>query len=57
MDINVKESGGNAMLNQKIFQAFVNLATKKKQKNNQELRKTLILISCSIVKEIVNKKI
>ena len=36
MEINVKESGENAMLNLMIFRAFVNLVVKKKMKNNGE---------------------
>ena len=44
-------------INIKKIMDFAELALKKILNNSKELRKILILISCSIVKEIVNKKI
>ena len=48
--------GINTESNQKISKAFAMRAIKKKKKNNLELRKTFILVSCLIAKELVNKK-
>ena len=56
MDSNVKANGENAMLNQMTFQDFAKLVLKLKNIKNQVLRKILTLISCSIVKDLVNKK-
>ena len=52
---NAMENGLN--INIKKIMDFAELALKKILNNSKELRKILILISCSIVKEIVNKKI
>ena len=57
MEINVKVNGESAMLKKMTFQDFAKLALKKKLKNKKGLRKILIQINCSIVKELVNKKI
>ncbi len=49
------ENGLN--INIKKIMDFAKLALKKILNNSKELRKILILISCSIAQELVNKKI
>ena len=49
--------GINTESNQKISKASAIFAIKNKNKKKKALRKTLILISCLIVKEPVNKKV
>ena len=51
----VKENGLNT--NQRKMMDFAKLVSKMKKKNNQGLRKILILICYLIAKELANKKI
>ena len=50
-----KASGTN--IEQRKMMDFAKLALKLKMKNKKGLKKILILINCSIIKELVNKKI
>ncbi len=52
---NAKVNGINTDTNR--IMDFAEFALKKKLKKRKESRKILILISCLIVKEVVNKKI
>ena len=52
---NAKVNGSDTKIN--MIMAIANLVLKLKLKNQKTLRKIPILINCSIVKELVNKKI
>ena len=57
MAANVNVNGVNTELIKKIFQSFVRLAVKMKNKDNKESKKTQIIKSYSVVKEFVIIKI
>ena len=52
---NVKENGTDTEI--KMIMDFAKIALNLKLKNKKVLRKTLILISCLIAKELVNTKV
>ena len=52
---NAKENGTDIEI--KMIIDFAKIALNLKLKNKKVLRKTLILISCLIAKDIVNKKV